>query len=192
MRRLRITGGTMKGQFINLNINNNKVRHTSSKVRESIFNMLGDITGKKIIDLFSGSGILAFEAISRNASHATAVEIERAMAKKIREIIDSLNLKEVFLVLNMDVFDAIPYLNKSKAVFDIIFMDPPYDMGYIAKTLKAMEEHVIFNKDTIFIIESSKREQIKHHLSERWFIIKEKIYGDTVVSILKSGLFNKN
>ncbi|MCX7966079.1 MAG: 16S rRNA (guanine(966)-N(2))-methyltransferase RsmD [Syntrophorhabdaceae bacterium] len=191
MRRLRITGGVIKGRYIEVH-DNIHIRHTSSKVRGSIFNMLGDVHGKRIIDLFSGSGILAFEAISREAHHATIVEINKKAAEKIKKNIDALNLNEKFLILNMDVIDAIQFLSKEKKTYDVVFMDPPYEKGYIGKTLKVLEENVIFNSDTVFVIESSKREMVKNHLSKNWYIIKEKIYGDTAVAIIKSEIFSKN
>lgn len=191
MRRLRITGGRMKGRYIEVEDYIN-VRHTSSKVRESIFNLLGDIREKRVIDLFSGSAILAFEAISRDARHATVVEIDGALTKKIRENIDTLNLKQAFSILNMDVLEAIPLLSKKNEIYDIIFMDPPYEKGYIKKTLEVLKEGVIFNKDTVFVIESSKREMLKKYSSADWGILKQKIYGDTAVTVLKSELFNKN
>ncbi len=183
MKRLRITGGTMRGSLIKVE-DDIMARHTASKVRESVFNMLGDIKGKKIIDFFSGSGILAFEAISRGVVHATFVDIDKKATKNIEGNIEGLHLKDMCRVLNMDVFEAISFLHKTNEVYDIFFMDPPYEKGYIEKTLKALENGIIYNMDSIFVVECSKREAWKSNLSKGWEIIKEKRYGDTVVAII--------
>jgi len=183
MRKLKITGGILRGNVIKVE-DHITARHTSSKVRESIFNMLGDISGKMVIDFFSGSGIIAFEAISRGANYATFVEIDKKLIKNIKENINCLGIDNLCRILNMDVFIAIPFLHEIKEIYDIIFMDPPYEKGYISKTFKALEECIIYHRNSIFVVEYSKREMIENNLSDSWDIIKQKRYGDTMVAIL--------
>ncbi|HPU30340.1 MAG TPA: 16S rRNA (guanine(966)-N(2))-methyltransferase RsmD [Syntrophorhabdaceae bacterium] len=183
MRKLKITGGILRGNVIKME-DHITGRHTASKVRESIFNMLGDISGKRVIDLFSGSGIIVFEAISRGASHGAFVEIDKKLIKNIEENINCLGIDGLCRVLHMDVFVAIPFLHKTEEIYDIIFMDPPYEKGYISKTFKALKDSIIYHRDSIFVVEHSKREMIKNNLSDSWGIIKEKRYGDTMVALI--------
>ncbi|HOV90047.1 MAG TPA: 16S rRNA (guanine(966)-N(2))-methyltransferase RsmD [Syntrophorhabdaceae bacterium] len=190
MRRIRITGGSMKGRFVVAD-DDIDARHTSSKVRESVFNMLGDIKNKKVIDLFSGSGILAFESLSRGASMAAMVEIDHKMARKLEENASYLRVNEICKIINMDVFHAIPFLYNTGDIFDIIFMDPPYEKGFIMDTMKLLEKNTIYDNESIFIVESSKREMLDNNISGAWRILKQKRYGDTIIEIIKSNLFSK-
>ncbi len=82
---LRITGGFLKGRKIVL-LEKSGVRYTSAKVREAIFNILGNVKEKRVLDLFAGSGSFSIEALSRNAASVTSVEIDRDMAKIIEKI----------------------------------------------------------------------------------------------------------
>ncbi len=185
MRKIKITGGSMKGRYVIAEDDIN-ARHTSSKVRESIFSVLGDVEGRRVIDLFAGSGILAFESLSRGACKAAMVEIDCRMTKKIEENAFNLRVNEICNVINMDVSGAIPFLCKEGDVFDIIFLDPPYEKGFIKDTIKLLEKNIIFDNETVFIIESSKREMIDNNILGTWHIWRQKKYGDTVVTIFKS------
>jgi len=177
---LRITGGKFKGTKIRT-LKVRPFRYTSSKVRESIFNVLKDISGKKILELFAGSGIFSFEAISRGASSATLVEKDERMINLIKENSENLSVKGFLTLLKMDVYKAIPFLYKRGAKYDIIFLDPPYEMGYVNGTLMRLEANPLYEDDSIIIIEHSKRE-IPSLGAQKSVVVKR--YGDTLLTLI--------
>lgn len=182
---LRITGGLLRGRNITL-LEKSGVRYTSSKVREAIFNILGDMDGKKILDLFAGSGSFTIEAISRGASTATSVEIDEEMAKILEKNLATLNLNNYCDVIIMDVIYAVSILSKKAFSYDIIFMDPPYDRGYVGETMKVIETNRIYHTGSLMVIEHSKREIPTTSNFKGWNYLDTKGYGDTVITILQA------
>ena len=176
---LRITGGKFKGIRLST-LNVKPFRYTSSKVRESIFNVLRDISGLKILELFAGSGIFSFEAISRGAHSVTLVEKDERMVSLIKKNAEHLGVGGSLEVLKMDVYKAIPFLYEKGAKYDIIFLDPPYEMGYVNGTLMRLETNPLYTGESIIIIEHSKREVPQ--VREQRKIVKR--YGDTVVTMI--------
>lgn len=182
---LRITGGFLKGRNIVL-LEKSGVRYTSAKVREAIFNILGDMEGKKVLDLFAGSGSFTIEALSRGAASSTSVEIDRDMAKILEKNLTSLDLKNSCHVLTMDVVYAVPFLAKRAFSYDIIFMDPPYDRGYVGESMKLLATDRIYHTGTIIVIEHSKREVPAISNLERWRQVNSKSYGDTFITLFQA------
>ena len=181
--KIRVTGGSLKGRIINVR-QNSVARYTSSKAREAIFSMLGDINGLKILDIFAGSGIFAIEAISRGARSATCIEKNKYMADTLQTNLNTLSLEKHCFVLNMDVRYAIPFLYKRASNYDIIFMDPPYEQDLIADTMLLLNEYVIYDKGSICILEYSKRETPSILMAEGWNERTTRRYGDTLISFL--------
>jgi 16S rRNA (guanine966-N2)-methyltransferase len=183
-RTIRITGGSLRGRAISL-IEKKGVRYTSSKVREAIFNILGDIHGKNILDLFAGAGSFTIEALSRGAATVTSVEMDTEMAQVLKKNLASLDLNNYCHVLTMDVIYAVPMLSKNSFSYDIIFMDPPYVRGHVEETMSALTENRIYDSHSLVVIEHSKRE-VPMVPAEGWRHIDTKGYGDTVVTILEA------
>jgi len=183
---LRITGGFLKGRSIIL-LEKSGVRYTSAKVREAIFNILGDMEGKKVLDLFAGSGSFTIEALSRGASSATSVEIDREMAKILERNLTSLDLKNSCHVLAMDVVYAVPFLAKKAISYDIIFMDPPYEKGHVGEAMKLLTTNKIYHDDTFIVIEHSKREIPVFSDLKGWHQVNSKGYGDTLITLFQAG-----
>lgn len=182
---MRITGGVLKGRKIIL-LKRGDVRYTSSKVREAIFNMLGDVAKKTVLDLFAGSGSFTIEALSRGASSATCVEVDGEMAGILTQNLTSLDLRSYSDIVIMDVFYAIPFLSKKALAYDIVFMDPPYERGYIAKAMELLKTYKVCGATTILVMEHSKRETQTASDLEGWRKIASKGYGDTVVTLLEA------
>jgi len=84
----------------------------------------------------------------------------------------------------MDVRYAVPFLHSKGVLHDIIFMDPPYEKGYLTETMLLLEKHVIYNRETLIILEYSKRELIAFSDFLSFRPIKTKQYGDTSITIL--------
>lgn len=184
MNKLRITGGYLKGRNIAL-LDNGSARYTSSKVREAVFNILSNVRGLKILDLFAGSGSFTIEAMSRGASFATSVEKDQNMAILLQKNLSSLSIDKHCLVLNMDVKYAVPLLCRDMNKYDIIFMDPPYEKGLVTETMLFLKNNAVYDKNTIFIAEYSKKETIEPFAGKSFREITTRGYGDTVISIFK-------
>lgn len=115
------------------------LRPTPERVRQTIFNWLGqDMTGQHCLDLFAGTGVMGFEALSRNAKSAVMVERTPAVYKAILENKTSLKADHA-QVFNMD---ALSFLGQSQQLFDVIFLDPPYHQGWLEKILPLLPDHL--------------------------------------------------
>jgi len=173
----------LKGRSIGI-LEGREARYTPSKVREAIFDIVESVEGKRVLDLFAGSGSFTIEALSRGAASATCVERDREMCALIRRNLESLSLAGLCNVLPMEVKRAVPFLYKKAFTYDIIFMDPPYDKGYVEATTSLLRNDVIYGTDTLLVIEHSKREVMNAPDSGGRERMLTKRYGDTCVTML--------
>ena len=131
-------------------------RPTSDKIKETLFNILAfDLYGVTFLDLFSGSGGIGIEALSRGAKHCTFVEKDKEALSCIRKNLETTGFTEKADVYGHDVFSALYNLHP-KDKYDIVFMDPPYDSGFEKNALSVLAGLDITDPDAMFIIESSK------------------------------------
>ena len=150
---MKINSGHFRNSSIEI-LKNSSFRPTTSISRKSLFDSIGKLEGKSFLDLFSGSGIIGFEAASRGAKNVTFVEINK---KYLNHII--LNAKKFeYDQFNFMARDAHRFIKKSKN-YDIIFADPPYGLYemniFIENALKKL------NKGGILILESSSKETLE-------------------------------
>jgi len=110
---MRVLTGKAKGKKLKVP-SSKKVRPTTSRVKKSIFDKLGDIEGLKVLDLFAGSGNLGIEALSKNALHVTFVEKDRTTTKLINENIRNCGFENCTKVINSDYEKALKYLKRKK------------------------------------------------------------------------------
>jgi len=185
MGELRVTGGIFKGRKILVPAREG-ARYTSSKVRAAIFNLIGDVAGYTVLDLFAGSGSLSIEALSRGASRAVCVEKSRHMAEMLRENLKRFGLDKDCVVLHMDVIYALPALSRKGELFDLILMDPPYDKGYVSTTLEVLKKQAVCRDDSLIVVERSKREQLPGFFGAE--NVRSRLYGDTAVSLISCGV----
>lgn len=124
---MRITGGIFKGRKVNP-VKNPAVRPSKSMVREALFSILGPgyCSGKVIADLFSGSGIMALEALSRGAQAAYCVDSDIKSCDLIRSNFNLLNISCADTLFHMSVIQALSHFSTLGIIFDLIFLDPPY------------------------------------------------------------------
>ncbi len=183
MNKIRITGGSLRGRAIGIP-ESGDARYTSSKVREAIFNIIGDVEEKSILDLFAGAGSFSIEALSRGAASVLSVEKDPKMANILRGNLEDLSLNSYCQVLDMDVRYAVPFLYSKGVLYDIIFMDPPYGKGYLTETMLLLGKHVICNREALIIMEYSKREAVVFSDFPSFRPVKTKRYGDTIITIL--------
>ena len=121
---VRITGGQLRGRIIHFQASNS-LRPTTSRVRGAIFTILGADTldGARVLDLFSGTGSMGIEAISRGAEHVDFIESEQRRCKEIRNLLKSFNINQRARVIYVDAVEKIDRLDCS---YDLLFADPPY------------------------------------------------------------------
>jgi 16S rRNA (guanine(966)-N(2))-methyltransferase RsmD len=189
MKGIRITGGRFKGRTIAAT-RGGPARFTSGKVREAIFDIAGPMEGLRILDLFAGTGSFTVEALSRGAASVTAVEQDRRTVALLKENLETLSIDKDCLVLNMDVRYAVPMLHRQGKVFDLLFADPPYEMGYVAATFGLLANNPLFNADSVLVFEHSKREDLDslpEDVLTRGYVSRTRRYGDTVLSIITCG-----
>jgi 16S rRNA (guanine966-N2)-methyltransferase len=127
--RIRITGGEWRSRLIEVP-DAPGLRPTPDRVRETLFNWLGhDLSGLACLDLFAGSGILGFEAASRGADHVALVEHSRPAFAALKKHADG------FACPRLELFccDALKFVPLSGRRFDLVFLDPPYGKGWLAR-----------------------------------------------------------
>lgn len=154
--KIRIIGGKWRGRKLNV-IEAHGLRPTPDRVRETLFNWINQkIIGARCLDLFSGTGALSFEALSRGASEVTTVESNRRAVDFLIKTSKILDSKSHYI----ECADAISWLKKQTKTFDIIFLDPPFDKGYVEKCCQIIFEQSLLEKNGIIYIESEKNVSI--------------------------------
>ncbi|MBR6524276.1 MAG: 16S rRNA (guanine(966)-N(2))-methyltransferase RsmD [Clostridia bacterium] len=151
-------------------------RPTTDKVKGCIFNILYDkVADADVLDLFSGSGAMGIEALSRGAKSATLVDSSQKSAEIIKK-----NLEFTRLLANVICRPADKFLLGCNEKFDIIFMDPPYFSGHIADCMKIIAEKNLLADDGIIVAESDRQEVFPAEISS--FVLKdERFYGRVAV-----------
>jgi len=132
---MKITGGRLKGRMIHCD-KGNRIRPVLGRLRESLFSLLGNLEGLTVLDLFSGIGSLGIESLSRGASFATFVDRDRTAIRNLEKSISNLDLYDVTKVYRMDVYDYFNSLNKGSTTYNIVYADPPYDLGELARLME--------------------------------------------------------
>jgi len=177
---LRIIGGEFKGKRLK-SVKKSKIRPTSARAKTSIFDILKDeIVGKRILDLYAGSGALGLEALCRGADFTVFVDSSHKSTAIIKKNIEDLNFKEKTRVFNLDSLKFLRRESEEEEKFDIIFCDPPYQKEILPKVLDLIAEIDILKENGIFILEHHKKEKLKQ--KGNLVLVKEKKLGDTVLS----------
>ena len=174
MPELRITAGELGGRRIRVPKGARELRPTTGRVREAVFSILGDISGTRVLDLFSGSGALAIEALSRGASEATLVDTRPATARRNLESLDLGDRAEVVRA------DAVRFLRRAQPEsFDLVLCDPPYRLADpLAADLVQLIPGVLAAGGRA-MTESSPERPMDLELS----LLTERTYGDTMIRI---------
>lgn len=176
---MRIISGTWKGKT--LIVPDEGTRPSTDRTREALFNILQHIIeGATVLDLFSGSGALALEALSRGANIATAVENDKFACREIKKNVSSLNAKN----LNIVQSDVISFLELSQYnKFSLIFADPPYEKTFRDSQLHRSLSHPnlssIVSEDAIFVAESPEKLRPKDlkEVPKHWELLSQRKYG---------------
>lgn len=176
---MRIIAGRFRGRRLS-HFKADHIRPTTDRVKESIFNKLqGLVDGARVLDLFSGTGNLTCESISRGAVHVDAVELSKKSIAIIRE---NLRLLEIENEVRVYCDDVLKYLAKYDGLpYDLILCDPPFTLKLADSVMEKMKSSKAVGPETVIMIESSSHEKLLEAYEglER---TDERDYGDKRVS----------
>lgn len=168
---LRIIAGRFKGRSLKTP-KGPSTRPTQGMLREAVFNICqNEIEGARFLDLFAGSGAMALEALSRGASHATLVEQNRQAVSCIKENIEMLQVKENTDLLPFPAQRALALLAKQSVHYNIVYIDPPYDMPY--KELLDALAPLLFPEATVFVEERSSAKALSAAYEPQFLHLKD-------------------
>lgn len=150
-------------------------RPTTDRIKETLFNMLMPyLPGAVFVDLFSGSGGIGIEALSRGAVKAYFVENNQKAVACIMENIEHTHFTDKAVVLKQDVFAALRGSIRDTA--DVVFLDPPYESGYDRKVLELLGDAPFVNGDTLIVVEASRESSFDYVEGLGFTVEKEKQY----------------
>lgn len=153
---MRIISGKARGTKL-YTLDGMNTRPTLDRVKESLFSIIqNELIDADILDLFSGSGALALESLSRGAKEAVLCDNNIEAIKIIKKNIEKCHLGENTNVIYSDYKSCLKKINKK---FDIIFIDPPYKLDIAIKAIDLIQEYDILKKDGIIIIETDEQER---------------------------------
>jgi len=181
---MRIIGGEYRSRSIAMP-RGVKMRPTQDKVREAMFNILGDINGKKVLELFAGSGAFGIEAISRGAGSVTFVDNNFRCVQTIKSNLKSLGVSDSRCnVIKANALNFPAKFAAGREKFDIIFLDPPYYMGMAKKCLINMDSYDIVSPVGLVIVEHFEKDALDVEL-ERFVFVDKRRYGNVLITILR-------
>ena len=174
MAELRITGGKLGGRRIRVPRGVRDLRPTTERVREAMFSILGDVSGARVLDLFSGTGALAIEALSRGAADAVLVDTRPAGA---RRNLEALGLRDRAETVRAD---AARFLRRAEqSSFDLVLCDPPYRLAdRLAADLVRLIPPVVADRGRV-MTETSPERPLELSLP----LLTERGYGDTLIRL---------
>jgi len=177
---MRVISGSVRGRMLKA-LEGSETRPTTDKVKESIFNIIQfDIEGRRVLDLFSGSGQLAIEAVSRGAEYAVAVDKSKYAVEIIKENVKRCNFEDKIKIYKGDFTEVLSKGGK----FDLIFLDPPYDSDLLLKSLNLIVSFDILSNDGIIICETDVSQSILEYSD--LFNRKEYRYGRVKLTLMRN------
>lgn len=180
---MRVISGRCKGRVLR-SPNNKFIRPTSDKIKEFIFNYIGNVIEDAVVlDLFAGSGSLAIEALSRGAKFAILVDHSKEAIRLIYKNLELTNFLDQTKIVRQDV---LKFLSKAKLYqnnkFDVIFADPPYFVDDHYRFVNGVINEDLSKNGGVFVLEHSSRVSI--NIQSKFLQVDiTKIFGDTAITI---------
>lgn len=176
---MRVISGKYKNRKLN-GFDIDGTRPTMDRVKESLFGMIQNyLKDSNVLDLFAGSGSLGIEAISNGCNSCYFVDNNKILIDIIKQNIIGMN-ENVYLI-KKDYIEALKYFKDCNIKFDVIFLDPPYKLNLINKSIELIEDYHLLNNDGIIVCEYESEQIISNYA-----IIKEKKYGSKNIRIYKN------
>lgn len=176
---MRVVAGKFGGRPLKT-LEGKLTRPTSDKVKGAIYNMIGPFfEGGRVLDLFSGSGSLAIEAISRGMTEAVLVEKDRRAQGVILENLKMTKEESSFQLMKQDAYQAIELLTGQ---FDLVLLDPPYAKEQIVETIERLNTKGLLSDKVMIVCETDKSVELPEEVS-KFGIWKQKCYGISKVTV---------
>lgn len=176
---MRVITGTARGRVLKT-LEGEDVRPTTDRVKEAIFSIIQfEIEGRRVLDLFAGSGQLGIEALSRGAAYSTFTDMSTEAVETIKK-----NLISTKLTTNSEVLrtEAVTFLRNNKKKYDIIFMDPPYSKGILQSTLPYAVKNV--NDGGVIICEHPYGEKMPQTV-DSFSVYRDYKYGKIGITVYR-------
>jgi len=180
----RISGGSYKGRIIQTPAAAN-LRPTSERVRSAIFSIIGTeaVTGKRVLDLYAGTGVLGIEALSRGAVWAEFVERNRRLCSALQALLRKLSLESNARVVRSEVSRAWPTLEGG---YDLVFADPPYDSDEIRVIEGGMQRPRLIAEGGLLVVEYRAGSDTVE-TGGKFTHVTDRKYGDTAITVVRAG-----
>lgn len=179
---VRIISGSLRGRRIAVP-QGHSIRPTTDRVREALFSLLvsrlGTFEGLNVADLFAGTGACGLEALSRGAARATFVERSRPVCAALHATVQALDLTSRAQVLNIDALQ----LAAPAAPFDLVFLDPPFDEGLLARSLDRLHQAKALASSALCVLEEDAARCID--LQQVWHLEDERRYGQVSIRLIR-------
>lgn len=173
--QIRIIGGQWRGRKLPVP-DSPGLRPTTDRVRETLFNWLApSMVSARCLDCFAGSGALGLEALSRYASAATLIEMERGVAQQLQQNLATLKAANAKVVNT----NTLTFLNQPGTPHDIVFVDPPFRKGLLDDTLRLLEDNGWLADDALIYVESEVENGLPP-VPLHWDLHREKVAGQVV------------
>ena len=178
---MKIIAGRLRGKKIKAP-KGLATRPVLARVREALFNILGDMNGLRFLDLYAGTGAVGLEALSRGAKTVTFVELGALQCRIIRENLASLEKDAV--IIRSDVLRALKRIKKEGRPFDIVFADPPYEQGLSQKTIHTVCDNRILSESGVMAVTARSSEKLPQNAGDCEKVLGRR-YGDTQLALYK-------
>lgn len=179
---MRIIAGTRKGTKL-FTLEGTKTRPTLDKVKEAVFNVIAPyIVGSTCLDLFSGSGAIGLELLSRGADQVTLVDSSNKAIGVIRR--NAQKLQFTPKILAMDYRNALRQFQQEGRTFDIIYVDPPFDHNCYDEVVQIVEDFGLLSNEGVIVLESALNVQYGEDFDTQKYRIMRRKYGSIAVTLL--------
>jgi 16S rRNA (guanine966-N2)-methyltransferase len=180
---MRVSAGKLKGRKITVGKAGTGLRPTSSKVRESLFNILRDrVEDALFVDLYAGTGAVGAEAMSRQARTVFFVDSDRKRAERIEYLIEGCGCRARAVIVKSPALDFLRKSALEGRKFDVVFLDPPYHTGEMDIVLPALAEGDVLGPDAVVVAEHLSKKTLPDEVG---VLVKKRSYryGDTTLTL---------
>lgn len=182
---MRIIGGTRRGTKL-FSLEGSNTRPSLDRVKESLFSIINfDLEDSIVLDLFSGSGALALESLSRGATKAYLCDNNFKAIEIIKKNIQKTRFENETVVINKSYDKALDYFKANAIKFDIVFLDPPYDSDYAIRSANFIMENHVLSDNGFIVIETDEDKNLEDNLNDNIDIYDIRKYGRVKLLFLK-------